>query len=130
MTNNNSYILENENVSVDISMLYDISGNDEGYINKIVQTFLEKMPDNLEKIEQGIKSQDWENVYKSAHHTKSSLCVIKISEMSDWVVQVEVNAKNETGLEILPDLIEKIKEKFLFAEGLLNEKLRAKFAAL
>lgn len=129
MTNNNPYILENGNASVDVTMLYDISGNDEDYINKMVQIFLERMPDNLEKIEQGIKSQDWESVYQSAHHTKSSLSIIKISDMFDWIKQVEDNAKYKTDLEILPELIKKIKEKFIFAKELLSDKFRTNYAA-
>lgn len=126
MTSNTPYILENNNVCIDISMLYDISGNDEDYINLMVKTFLEKMPDNLQKIEQGIKSQDWENVYKAAHYAKSPLSIVKISDMFDRVLQIEVNAKDKINLSTMSDLIKKIKEEYHFAEGLLNEKFPAK----
>lgn len=129
MTSNNPYILKNENVCVDITMLYQISGNDEDYIHLMVQTFLNTMPDNLRKIEQGIESRDWENVYRSAHYTKSPLSVIKINEMLDWVLQIEENANKKAGLDILPGLIKKIKEKFFFAEQLLNEKFKPNPAA-
>ena len=119
---NSPYILGNKNVAVDVSMLYDISGNDESYIHTMVHTFLENMPLTLKKIEESLQLKDWENLYKSAHYAKSSLSVIKIGEMFDWVVEVEGNAKKETNLETLPDLVKKIREKFALAEQVLSEK--------
>lgn len=121
----NPYILGNENVAVDVSMLYDISGNDENYIHTMVQTFLENMPVTIGKIEKSLEDKDWENLYKSAHYAKSSLSVIKIGELFEWVVKVEVNAKNKINLETLPGLVEKIKEKYLLAERVLAEKFGA-----
>lgn len=123
MSENNPYILENENVSVDLSMLYEISGGDEEYINIVVKTFLNTMPENLQKIEQGIQNQNWEDVYKSAHYVKSPLSVIKVSEMFEWVLQVESGALNKTFLEVLPGLVQKLKQKFDFAEVILHQKL-------
>jgi HPt (histidine-containing phosphotransfer) domain-containing protein len=120
----NPYLFQNEHVAVDLSLVVDVTGNNEVYINKMIQMFLEKMPDNLEKIEQGIKSQDWEITYNAAHSTKSSLSIVKIVDVFDWVLQIEVNAKNKTSLDILPDLIKKIKEKFHFAQALLVEKFQ------
>ena len=123
----NPYILGNKNVAVDVSMLYDISGNDESYIHTMVQTFLENMPVTLQKIEQSLQAKDWENVYKSAHYAKSSLSVIKIAEMFEWVMKVEVNAKNRINLDTIPALVQKIKEKYALAERVLSEKFGAAF---
>ena len=119
-------IICNENISIDISMLYEISGNDENFITTMLQTFLKTMPGTIKKMEESLDSQDWENVYRSAHFAKSSLSVIKIGEMLDRVMQAELIAKNETDLDLLPGLVEKIKEKFLFAEALLNERILSK----
>ena len=109
---NNPYILGNKNVAVDLTMLYDVSGNDESYILTMIQTFLENMPQTLYKIEHSIQEKDWEAIFNSAHYAKSSLSVIKITEMFDWVSQVEMNANKGTNLETLPGLIAEIKEKF------------------
>ncbi|HEX8278140.1 MAG TPA: response regulator [Segetibacter sp.] len=123
---NNPYILGNKNVVVDVSMLYDISGNDEGYICTMVHTFLENMPLTLKRIDDSLAAGDWENLFKSAHYAKSSLSVIKIGDMFEWVVEVEGSAKKKTNLDALPDLVKKIKEKFTLAEQVLVEKFGAK----
>ena len=122
MTNTNPHIIQNQKISVDVSLLYSISGDDESFIRTMVQTFLKTMPETIKKIEESLKRQEWENVYRYAHFAKSSLSVIKIDEMLDWVVQVEVNAKNEIELEVLPGVVQKIKEKFADAEEFLSEK--------
>lgn len=125
--NNNPHILSTKNVSVDISMLYDISGNDESYIQTMVQTFLENLPVTFLKLDEGIQQQDWNQVYKSAHYAKSTLSVIKVTEMFDWVVSIEQNAKNKTNLASLPEIFDKVKEKFKLAEQVLVEKFKLEY---
>ena len=103
-------------------MLYTISSNDPDFIFKIVDTFLKTFPQTIKKIEEGLNENNWENVYLNAHHAKSSLSVIKIGDMFDWVLQVETNAKNQTGLELIPETLNKIKTAFMYAERLLKSR--------
>lgn len=126
VTIHNSYILENENVTVDVSMLYDVSGNDKNFIYKTVGTFLRNMPDTLNKIQSSLNNQDWEGVYKSAHSAKSSFSVIKIGGVLDWLVQIEDYCRNKTSLDSVPELLKKIKERYFFAEKILNESFPTK----
>lgn len=119
---NNPYILGNKNVAVDLTMLYDVSDNDESYILTMIQTFLENMPQTIYKIENSLQEKDWDALFKSAHYAKSSLSVIKISDMLDWASQVEVNARKRTNLETLPELVADIKARFNLAEQVLIEK--------
>lgn len=122
VANNNPYIIESKNICIDVSILYDISGNDESFIKLMVETFLRTMPDTIKKIEQSLSEQNWESVYQISHYAKSSLSIIKIGEMYNWIVQIETNAKNETDLYILPDLVKKVKDAFHHAEALLRSK--------
>lgn len=119
-------IVENENVSVDVGILYDVAGNDKNFIYRTINTFLKKMPDTLNKIQQGINNLDWDNVSTSAHSAKSSLSVIKVGEMLDWIIQLEDNAKSKANLDSVPGLVKKIKEKYFFAEEILNRQFKAK----
>ncbi len=122
---NNPYILVNKNIAVDVSMLYDISGDDESYIHTMVQTFLENMPNTLLKIEQRIAEEDYEGVHRAAHYAKSSLSVIKINEMFDAVLAIEVNAKKGTDLPAIPALLKKAKDAYILAEQVLSKKFAA-----
>ncbi|MDQ6813538.1 MAG: response regulator [Bacteroidota bacterium] len=123
----NPYILVSRNISVDLSMLYEISGEDEGYIRVMVQTFLENMPNTLKKIEVSIAEEQWDSVYRAAHYAKSTLSVIKVSEMFDPVLVIEVNAKNKINLHLLPALLQTVKDAFAIAEELLTKKFISAF---
>jgi CheY-like chemotaxis protein len=127
---NNPYLLVNQHVAVDVSMLYDISGNDESYINMMVQTFLENMPNTLKKIEQSLHEEDWDAVYRAAHYAKSSLSVVKISEMFDAIITIEVNAKNKTNLDTIAPLLKNVQESFVLAEQALAKKFSAETKTL
>lgn len=119
---NNPNIISNGNTSVDISMLYEIAENDEAYIKMMITTFLENLPMVIQKIETAYASQDWENVFRSAHYAKSSLSVIKIADIFDWIITIESCAKKRIDLDSIPELIENIKARFLNVEEILNER--------
>lgn len=125
MKDNNSCLIETEHVSIDVTMLYDVSGNDMNFIYSTVRAFLKNMPDTLNKLEQSLLMQDWDNVYKLSHQARSALSIVKIDELFAWMTQVENNAKNKTSLNSIPDLINRIKEKYVFAEVILNERFKA-----
>lgn len=125
-TNNSNYLLQNGDVVIDISMLYEISDNDKNFILTMVRTFLKNMPVTLQNLEQGLNNKDWEQVYKAAHSAKSSLSVLKIKQMLDLVLQIEENALNKINLDNVPALADKIKQTFFFAEQILIEKCREK----
>ena len=120
--NNSPNIISNSNTSVDISMLYEIAENDEPYIKMMITTFLENLPMVIQKIETAYANQDWENVFRSAHYAKSSLSVIKIADIFEWILIIETNAKKMINLDTIPGLIENIKTKFISVEEILNEK--------
>ena len=119
---NNPNILSNSNTSVDISMLYEIAENDEAYIKMMITTFLGNLPMVIQQIETAYASQDWENVFRSAHYAKSSLSVIKIADIFDWIITIESCAKKRIDLDSIPELIRNIKARFLNVEEILNEK--------
>jgi CheY-like chemotaxis protein len=121
----NANILSTPQVAVDMSMLYEIAGDDKEYIDTMVETFLENMPSTLQKIEEYMVNKDYDSLYKAAHYAKSSLSIIKISDVYSWVEKIEQNAKNRVELDTLEDLINNVKEKFALAEKVLTQKFGA-----
>ncbi len=122
----NPYILTDNNTSVDVSMLYEIVGNDEEYIKAMITTFIENIPTIVQKIEAALANKDWDNVAKSAHYAKSSLSVVKIAEILDWIIMIEYSARKKSDLEAIPALIAKVKEKFVIVGNILMERFSFK----
>lgn len=118
----NRHIVTNGKASVDLSMLYEIAGNDDVYIKTMISTFLENLPVVIKKIEASYAEQDWENVFRSAHYAKSSLSVVKITDVFDWIVIIETSAKKRIDLDAIPDLIEKVKKKYVIVERILVDR--------
>lgn len=121
-TVSNPHLITMGDVTVDISMLYEIAGNDEDYIHTMVSTFLENMPVTIEKIEFSLRDRDYDTLFKSAHYAKSSLSVIKINSMFEWVERIEQLAKNKMDLGELPVLVNQVVKKYMQAEKLLLQK--------
>jgi HPt (histidine-containing phosphotransfer) domain-containing protein len=113
-------ILQAGEVTVDISMLYDIAANDEGYIKKMVNTFLDNLPVTREKINAHFRDQDWDGLYKAAHYAKSSLSIIKINDLYAVAQAIETNAKYRQQLDELPTLISDLNSQSTIAEQLLR----------
>lgn len=126
ITAKNSYIIENENILVDVSVLYEVSDNDKNFISRTVNIFLKNMSDILNRFQQGVNNQDWNELYLAAHSSKSSLSVIKVAGMLAYITQLEDDTKNKVNLDKVPVLVEKIKKRYLFAEEILNEHFKIK----
>jgi HPt (histidine-containing phosphotransfer) domain-containing protein len=116
------YILRNGNVSVDLTMVYEISGNDESYIALMAQIFLQNMPATLQRIGESVQKEDWEEVYKAAHFAKSSLSVIRVSPMLELVLTIEECARKRIALERIEGLTEQVNDSFVMAKDVLSEK--------
>lgn len=111
--------LSSGKVTVDISMLYEISGDDKSYIGLMVHTFVENMPETVRKMENYLQQKDYDNLYKMAHYAKSSLSVIKVSDARELVEKIELLAKQRKDVETIPLLLREVKEKTEEAEQLL-----------
>ena len=126
VTSKSSYIIENENILIDISILYEVSDNDENFINRTINIFLKNMSYILSRLQQGLNNQDWNEIYLAAHSAKSSLSVVKVVELLAYITQLENDTSNKANLDKVPALVKKIKEKYLFAEEILNEHFKVK----
>lgn len=120
--NSAPHTLSANGITVDVSMVYDVAGNDETYINLMIGTFLKSMPVSISNMEQFCDKKDYNNLYLTAHSMKTTISVIKVNQMLDWVIAIEQSAKNKVGLPLIPSLIAKVKQRYLLAEKLLLEQ--------
>jgi HPt (histidine-containing phosphotransfer) domain-containing protein len=119
---NDNYLLTYDDVVVDISMLYDVAANDEAYIKLMADTFLKTVPAYLTNINESFQKGDFEALYQSAHKMKSTLSIVKINDMLEWVKQIEQYAKQKNNDQALAGLLEKVNKRFLIAIELLQNK--------
>ncbi len=118
------FLLTENGITVDLSVLKDLVGDDIDSIRSIIELFLTTMPPSIEKMKQYDDQQDWENLFKTAHTVKSSVSVIKVDELYDAVVGVESKAENRIELDSIRPMIEFIALKYAIAERLLKKELQ------
>jgi CheY-like chemotaxis protein len=110
-------------VQVDLSMLYELAGDDKEYKVTIINMFLQSMPETIAKIEQAIAVQDWDQVQKSAHYAKSSVSVVQVPDLYQLSHQIELAAKNRTNVEAIPDDLVVLRQKYASVEKFLKAEL-------
>ena len=84
-------------------------GNME-FIRKMVFLFMKTMPANVEYLAQAAEVKDWQLVSKTAHRMKSAIDRMGIRTLKQPIRDLELNAKQETDISIIPQQIKFIKD--------------------
>ena len=91
-----------------LDYLNSISGGDESFIVDMVQTFIANVPEELNKIKGFVNQKNWNKAGQIAHKFASNLLFLEIEELKLIAIEIEENGINETNIEKIPDLIEKL----------------------
>ena len=113
---------------VDFSFIYEMAGNDTQYMYDIINLYLSTFPEKLNELEKQVKETDnYVAIEKLVHFLKSGSSVIKIRDMYDGLVGMEILAKAQAGKEGLLATLDNILTNFRQAMPLLvaeREKYR------
>ncbi|MBX2893855.1 MAG: response regulator [Cyclobacteriaceae bacterium] len=93
---------------VDLSYLKKMSGNNQDFINEIVDTFLESMPANIEEIKANARNNNWDQVAKVAHKIKPTISLMGIHSLKDKISSLEHEAKLKPGSTISRNLANEV----------------------
>jgi CheY-like chemotaxis protein len=94
----------------DLTMVRTISGGDDSFIKKMVQLFVETAPASVQDLEQATQLQQWDKVGKQAHKLKSTIDSMGIASLKEDIRTIEANGKNQQDTDLLPPLVQKVKE--------------------
>jgi HPt (histidine-containing phosphotransfer) domain-containing protein len=94
---------------VNIEQLNEMAeGNDE-LINDLVNLFFKQVPVFSEQLDTFYKSGDFLSLGRLAHKIKGSVSMLGITELADYMKELENLAKENLHAEKYPDLINKYK---------------------
>src|SRR5207237_789580 len=80
------------------------TGGDVELTTKLIEIFLQQVPECVDEIEMALAQKDWQTVYRSAHKLKSSIAVFKLDELRSFIVPIEEYARDQSSLDKIPDL--------------------------
>jgi HPt (histidine-containing phosphotransfer) domain-containing protein len=91
-----------------LNYLKSISGGDEDFIKDMIQTFVNSVPEELNKISSGIKQLNWKKVGEDAHKFGSNLMYLELEELKKIVLSIETFGLKMEHTEQIPVLFDKL----------------------
>jgi HPt (histidine-containing phosphotransfer) domain-containing protein len=79
--------------------LNEISGGDQAFQREIVDTFLQEMVGEMDRLQAALDAKDWERLGSVAHKVKAPIGMLCADVMKDLVLKIEKNAKAEANLD-------------------------------
>jgi HPt (histidine-containing phosphotransfer) domain-containing protein len=108
---------------LDLTFLYDLSGDDPQYIYDVITLFLEVVPEGIDKLEKVInETDDYEAIHKQAHFLKSSASIIKIKDIYEHLARIVSLAREHTGKMEISEKMARIRANFDEALPLIAEE--------
>jgi PAS domain S-box-containing protein len=116
-TNTVHTVIEKDEVKVnkqmkhtDLTYLKELSRGSNKFMVEMISLFISQTPEALSGLEKHFKNKDWKGLHAVAHKMKPSVSFVGLKEIEKEVKLVQDYAANETNLEELPPLIQKIKK--------------------
>ena len=121
--NDNHYMLRNDKLEIDLTLVFDICENNKTDIEKFITTFLNSTNITIGKFDKYLLEKDLEGLYNTAHSARSSLSIIRVKGMYDLILLIEQSVKETNNFEHLNPLITAAKQQYLDVQQLLNERV-------
>lgn len=92
---------ESARQEVDLSYLNIMTADDASLKEKMLQIMLEETPGELDLLEKHLKTANWDGLRAVAHKMKSSVEFMGLRDTLDTLKQIELSAKERSGLDLL-----------------------------
>lgn len=91
----------------DMEVLSMYTGNSAEFRKKIIQTFINTIPEQLEQLQIACDTNDWSQVRYYAHKLKAVIDIMGIAILKEPIRTLEHRASTTTLLETIPELVNK-----------------------
>ena len=97
------------NKHIDLTYLKQLANGSNEFILEMITVFMEQTPLEISNLEKHLKNKDWKSLHGTAHKMKPSFSFMGIKELENVIKLVNEYAANETNLDLLPEMVSKIK---------------------
>lgn len=101
--------LSNGNKHIDLSYLKEIAEGNKDFMRKMIRAYLSQTPVMLEDMTRSISGKKWNDLRGIAHKMKPSLDFVGIHSIKQTVKDIEKFSQEESHLELLPEMVEEVK---------------------
>lgn len=96
-------------VLVDLTKLKETTNNDQAFMSKMIQLFIDNSPSQLNEIEVALAQGNWEQIGNQAHKIKPSVDYLANASLQEMVRSIEGNASQHHP-DVVVDFIAKIRQ--------------------
>ncbi|MEM9722490.1 MAG: Hpt domain-containing protein [Bacteroidota bacterium] len=108
-----------------IAYLKQVSSGDKEIMRKAISKFLETTPEMITQLETQLKSQDYDQLGKTAHKLKSSVGLMGMEELQKTMQNIELVAKSKQRLDVLPVLVDRSQKMLTHSLTELEQEMKA-----
>jgi HPt (histidine-containing phosphotransfer) domain-containing protein len=93
----------------DLTYLKQVSNGDNNFIKEMIEVYIQQTPEAIMNLEHHLENKDWKKLFAVTHKMKPSFSFFGLTDMFETVDSIEEYSENEIHLELLADLIAKVK---------------------
>jgi HPt (histidine-containing phosphotransfer) domain-containing protein len=108
----------------DLTYLRGLAKGGNGFIIQMLNIYIQQTPGALERIENALKNKDWKALRFAVHKIKPSTMFVGLTEIKNDVPLLEDYAIEESHLDEIPGMVDKIKKVCTEAIPELQEELK------
>lgn len=108
----------------DLTYLREVANGSNTFIIQMLNIFIEQMPQSLARIEEAVKNKDWKSLRMVVHKIKPSVMFTGLKEIIKDVPLLEEYAAEESHLDAIPGLVDKITKVCTGAIAELKDELK------
>jgi HPt (histidine-containing phosphotransfer) domain-containing protein len=94
----------------ELSQLEAVAAGSQEFVNKMVDMFLSLSPELVNRMKSSLNAKDWDDLRSAAHKLKPSIDMMGIASLTGKIREIEGNAKTQTQLDSLPNLLKELEE--------------------
>lgn len=94
---------------IDLTYLKQLSNGSNEFINEMITVFMEQTPLEISNLEKYLETKEWKSLRAIAHKMKPSFSFMGMKELDALIKLIEEDAANQTNLDLLPEMISKLK---------------------
>lgn len=100
-----------------LAKVYAICEDDQEFVMQIIQLFINEVPEDLEKIKEGIALKNYEFAYSYAHKIKPTLDLLGMENAFDEILQIEKWTKAEGKKKEIIEIFKSMANRIGLAEN-------------
>ncbi|MBL7871772.1 MAG: response regulator [Cyclobacteriaceae bacterium] len=93
---------------VDFTYLKKVSNDNQEFIQEIINTFLDSMPETITDIRTHLQNKNWSHIGKVVHKIKPTITLMGIHTLKDKILELELETKKGINDEVLTALSQEV----------------------